>query len=529
MAADRASRRQRSWAVRLGVVVGMLCAACSMSTGPEQAFGEGDGEVFLDLIEVAENPWSVALEESLGVAVAVSKGEAYGSRQGVVTVLDAVGRTAVATVPIEGFPETVAIDAPTARAFVVDTAGVVWVVDLDAAEVIETIEVGTDPQQIALDSELGVAIVGNRTDGTVSVLDIHTLRVDHVVPVGDGPEGVAIDSAHGVAYVANQDDGTVTVVDTATWTVADTVEVGGGPGGVALDERTGAVFVTSEGVVSVIDPVTRQVSTWVPMPEPYAVTVDSSRGLVYVADDSGLVAVIDAQTGDVQDRVDIGISVHSLAVDGTGQVWASSGLGDWAAVLSRDPPADDHNRDQFVDWALGRFTLAGLDAPVVSSVQFNPLHPRCSDVAGFAAWSGDSADIIICTSADLIDWVDPASCDSAGAECVQAWPSSRAALVLHEFGHAWLNTHLEQTRRNEFMTHVGVTTWRDSAEPWAQRGVERAAETIAWGLGDQGQVRSRFGPLGPFGDPPCQTLADGFTILTAAAPLHTCDLTPPAQ
>jgi hypothetical protein len=95
--------------------------------------------------------------------------------------------------------------------------------------------------------------------------------------------------------------------------------------------------------------------------------------------------------------------------------------------------------------------------------------------------------------------------------------------VLHEYGHAWLNTHLDQTRQTEFMTHVGVTTWNDSAVPWAQRGVEWAAETIAWGLGDQNLIHGRPGPLGPLGDPPCQTLFDGFTILAAAEPLNSCE------
>jgi hypothetical protein len=187
------------------------------------------------------------------------------------------------------------------------------------------------------------------------------------------------------------------------------------------------------------------------------------------------------------------------------------------------PPTDDHNRDQFIDWALGRFALAGLDVPVVSSVEFNPLDPRCNDVAGFAAWSGESTDILICDNADLIDWAEPATPDCAGEDCVQEWPRSRGALVLHEYGHAWLNTHLDQTRQTEYMTHVGVTTWNDSAVPWAQRGVEWAAETIAWGLGDRNLIHGRLGPLGPLGDPPCQTVADGFTILTAAEPLNTCE------
>ncbi len=52
--------------------------------------------------------------------------------------------------------------------------------------------------------------------------------------------------------------------------------------------------------------------------------------------------------------------------------------------------------------------------------------------------------------------------------------------------------------------------------PWHRRGVEHAAETIAWGLMDLAL------PLTRLGGPGCAQAARGFAALTGADPLVGC-------
>jgi len=56
----------------------------------------------------------------------------------------------------------------------------------------------------------------------------------------------------------------------------------------------------------------------------------------------------------------------------------------------------------------------------------------------------------------------------------------------------------------------GRTAWDDLGVPWIERGVEYAADVIAWGLIDETL------PMVRLGAPPCTELAAAFTQLTGA-------------
>ncbi len=166
--------------------------------------------------------------------------------------------------------------------------------------------------------------------------------------------------------------------------------------------------------------------------------------------------------------------------------------------------------DEAVRAALARFDRAGLAAPRVASIAFDPYDPRCDDFQGYADWSESATAILVCVDSDGTAWRNL----SQDADVAGRFTASD--LLLHELGHAWLAAHLTQPARATFIDHAGVNTWNDKAEPPAQRGVEWAAETLSWGLG--GAMQTEFA----FTSPPCDTLADGFRILTGTEPLTTC-------
>lgn len=89
--------------------------------------------------------------------------------------------------------------------------------------------------------------------------------------------------------------------------------------------------------------------------------------------------------------------------------------------------------------------------------------------------------------------------------------------ILHELGHLWLSQQVFESVREELIDHTGAPSWRDPGLAWSERGVEQAADTLAWGLlGETIEILGR--PL-----PPCDQLHEGFLILTGTAPLSECD------
>lgn len=161
--------------------------------------------------------------------------------------------------------------------------------------------------------------------------------------------------------------------------------------------------------------------------------------------------------------------------------------------------------DDAVAWALGRFQEAGLAAPPVASVAFDPYDRSCEGALGLSTFTGATTDVLVCT--------DPETLCRPGA-CVLTAADRR--LILHEVAHAWVNAYVPDDVAQRLVTMLGLEGWESPAVPWAERGIEWAAETIAWGLHDE--------PTGLllFGDPGCRTLTDAFAVLTGAEPLHGC-------
>lgn len=169
--------------------------------------------------------------------------------------------------------------------------------------------------------------------------------------------------------------------------------------------------------------------------------------------------------------------------------------------------------DALVRWAFGRFSLAGLAPPVVSSIAFDPFHPRCDSMPGYADWSEGTTAILVC-----LDSAGIGAPSGSGAEVGDFVDLPRQGhLVLHELGHAWLLDNLDAEQQRQLMQQVAAESWNSSDDRWRERGVEWAAESLAWGL------RGQAGSSVPLGSPACAALAEGFRIVTGTEPLTPCD------
>ena len=165
--------------------------------------------------------------------------------------------------------------------------------------------------------------------------------------------------------------------------------------------------------------------------------------------------------------------------------------------------------ERLIEWGLSRYEAVGLTPPSLASVTFAPV-PACASSAGRLVETGlDSPDLILCTDAYR-------ACEPDRASCTDFRASDRLGM-LHELGHAWLLDNVGESTQSEFLAVNDLASWRNSADAWHRRGVEQAAEVMAWGLLEQPIALLRIG------DPPCESVAAGFEVLTGSEAPHECE------
>lgn len=201
-------------------------------------------------------------------------------------------------------------------------------------------------------------------DNELTVIDTATLRVLAHVRTGEYPDGIAYDPDTHEIYVSNEVAGTDTVVDAIQNTVVTTVDLGGEVGNTQYDPDSRRILVAVQGRddLAAVDPATHQASARFPLPgcrhphgllvdpavqraavacdenatllllalpgvqkvaetpvgdTPDVLALDSSNQHLYVASESGVLAVEDLRGGQLRRAHQgfIGDDAHSVAVD----------------------------------------------------------------------------------------------------------------------------------------------------------------------------------------------------------------------
>jgi uncharacterized repeat protein (TIGR01451 family) len=205
-----------------------------------------------------EAEWIAGVEELLeGLDASLS--ETPPPAQGLVTYLSSPSRPEEAPeiwarVELGSEPLGIALDLQRNRAYVTLSEGRLAAVDTDIDRVVCTMEVGRDPQSVAVDRASGLVYVANRDDGTLSIVD--GVRCDVVATLTgfETPGGVVVDQLARRVYVSDCEAGQVVALDAADQTVVRELPLGSCPETLALDEESGLLYVgdSGEGTVSVI-------------------------------------------------------------------------------------------------------------------------------------------------------------------------------------------------------------------------------------------------------------------------------------
>jgi YVTN family beta-propeller protein len=191
------------------------------------------------------------------------------------------------------------------------------------------IDVGNDPEGVAITPDGRKVYVTNSYLNTVSVINTATNKVVAKVPVGRNPIGIAVSPDGKKVYVANEYTNNVSVIDTTIDIVTDHLTVETNPFGVAVTPDGKKVYVTNlgSGTISVID--TTNYSVLEPInvgPSPYGVAVNKN-GKVYIThSDSNKISVIDTTKKNISvEDVYIGNAKGSVELSPLGVVVSPDG------------------------------------------------------------------------------------------------------------------------------------------------------------------------------------------------------------
>ena len=242
-------------------------------------------------------------------------------------------------VPGQGGWDYLAVDEA-ARRLYVSHGTQVEVLDVDSGKLVGKIEDTPGVHGIAIAPELGRGFVSNGQAATVTIFDLKTLQKIGDVPTGKKPDAILYDPATARVFAFNGGSNSATVIDAKEGKVAGTVDLGGGPEFAAAD-GTGFVFdnLEDEGLVLKIDARKMTVEQrWKACDAPSSMAMDRENRRLFIGCRSKVMAVMNADTGQVIMTVPIGDHVDATAYDATTKLIFNSNGEGTVTVVRQDSP-----------------------------------------------------------------------------------------------------------------------------------------------------------------------------------------------
>src|SRR6058998_1246977 len=226
-----------------------------------------------------------------GVLAVPAEHRAYASATGdhAVVVVDDSTLQIVARIPGPRFPDGIAYAPAEQRVFVSDESGRRdFVIDATTNTVVARIELGGEAGNTQYDAGSHCVIVAVQTANQLAVIDPATAAIVRRVTLDKAvrhPHGVYIDAPHRLAFIAGQESGTLGVLDLRTLQLRQVLPIGSDPDVLAFDSALGRLYVAAEsGVVAVFeerDGLLGQLG-WYRAPQAHSVAVDPVTHRVYL-------------------------------------------------------------------------------------------------------------------------------------------------------------------------------------------------------------------------------------------------------
>ncbi len=226
-----------------------------------------------------------------GILAVPPEHRAYASATGdhAVVVVDDSTLRIVARVPGLRFPDGIAYAPAERRVFVSDESGRRDVViDATTNTVVAKIELGGEAGNTQYDTGSHCVIVAVQTANQLAVIDPATATIVRRITLDQAvryPHGFYIDAPHRLAFIAGQESATLGVLDLQTLQLRQVLPIGSDPDVLAYDPGPGRLYVAAEsGVVAVLEERDGSLAQlgWYRAPKAHSVAVDPATHRVYL-------------------------------------------------------------------------------------------------------------------------------------------------------------------------------------------------------------------------------------------------------
>jgi YVTN family beta-propeller protein len=211
-----------------------------------------------------------------------------------IAVIDAVGHSQVATLPVPGDPFPVLLGTSGHVLYVATNKDRLYALSPRTGRTIATVPLPATSHFLALHPSGTRLYVATRAGGTVMEVDTMRHQVTRTFVTGGQPQELTVSKDGRWLYVANERDG-LNVVSLATGRVVRTLDVGGAGVSLALspDERSIYVGLVGAGAVAVVDRASLTVRTTLRTGgRPRGIAFDSTGRIAIVANESGWVDLL---------------------------------------------------------------------------------------------------------------------------------------------------------------------------------------------------------------------------------------------
>jgi DNA-binding beta-propeller fold protein YncE len=239
----------------------------------------------------------------------------------------------------------------------------VVVLDLDSGAINGKIP-GSDVHGIAIVRELGRGFISASDPGSVTIFDLKTLAAIDKVTVGADPNGIVYDRKTHRIFTADRGSKRVTAIDAQTGKIAGMIDGLGGRTEHLASDDAGHIFLNMQdrNTVLRLDSQTLKVlDTWPlePCGQPSSMDMDRKHERVFIGCRSGVMTVVDGNSGKIVTMQPIGRGVDATEFDpDKGLIFFSTGAGDGAlSVFHQDTP-DKYTLVESVKTQTGARTMA---------------------------------------------------------------------------------------------------------------------------------------------------------------------------
>jgi DNA-binding beta-propeller fold protein YncE len=244
-------------------------------------------------------------------------------------------------IPGEGSWDYLTVDE-SARRLYVSHGTQVEVLDVDSGAIVGKIANTPGVHGIAIAPELGRGFVSNGQSSTVTIFDLKTLNTISQVPTGKKPDAIIYDPATSRVFAFNGGSNSATAIQAADGKVAGTVDLGGGPE-FAVADGSGYVYdnLEDEGLVLKINSRSLKVEQrWptAPCASPSSMAMDRPNRRLFIGCRSKVMAVMNADTGQVITTLPIGDHVDATAFDPDSRLIFNSNGEGTITVIHQDSP-----------------------------------------------------------------------------------------------------------------------------------------------------------------------------------------------